>query len=134
VKEVGTRREAIAAALVGLALAAIVWGPVLLRPLGSTQGVDLRAFSLPDTPRSTHVRTSLPPARVAKLKPAKPVDINRADVTALQTLPGVGPTLAKRIVSHRQARGPFEELEQVMEVEGIGAKRYEKLKPWIEVR
>ena len=133
-KEVGTRRETIAAALVGLALAGIIWGPVLLRPLGSTHRVDLRALSLPDAPRSTQGRASLPPARVAKLRPAKPVDINRADEAALQTLPGIGPTLAKRIVSHRQGRGPFEEPDQLMEVEGIGAKRFEHLKPWIKVR
>ena len=133
-REVYTRREAVVAALLGLAVAAIVWGPVLLRPLGYTPAGDLQTLPLRRALHSAQARLSLQPAKVTKIKPSKPVDINRADAPTLQTLPGIGPTLAKRIISHRQAHGPFGERDQLMEVEGIGAKRFGKLKPWIEAR
>ena len=133
-REVYTRREAVVAVLLGLTVAAIVWGPGLLRPLGYAPSGILQTLPLLHTPRPTPARSSMSPARVAKIKPDKPVDINRADVASLQTLPGIGPTLAKQIVSHRQAHGPFAERDQLMAVEGIGPRRFERLRPWIEAR
>jgi competence protein ComEA len=62
------------------------------------------------------------------------VDINQANALALQTLPGIGPTLATRIVMHRRTHGPFREPDRLIEVEGIGSKRLERLKPWIVAR
>lgn len=132
-REVYTRREAIVASLLGLAIAAIVWGPVLLRPFGYTPAVDLRTLRLPENPSPAPARLPTPPARIAKGKPTSSVDINQADVTALQTLPGIGPTLANRIVMHRKAYGQFREVDALMEVDGIGPKRFDKLKSWIEV-
>lgn len=129
-----TRREAVVAALLGLALALIIWGPVLLRPLGYAPPIDLRALALQHRAEPLHAHLSRAPARVAKAAPSSPIDINRADVTALQTLPGIGPTLARRIVEHRRARGRFANPDQLLEVEGIGPKRYEKLKSWVEAR
>ncbi len=130
-----TKREAIVAALIGLALALIIWGPILVRPFGEAP---------PDHPLHTpgvhrpsqplHAHLSRVAARLAKTAPIVPIDVNRADVTALQALPGIGPTLAKRIAEHRRARGRFATAEQLLDVEGIGPKRYERLKPWIEVR
>ncbi len=133
-REVYTRREVVVAVLLGLMVAAIVWGPGLLRPLGYAPSGDLQTLPLLHTPRPTDARSSMSPPRIAKIRSDRPVDINRADVASLQTLPGIGPTLAERIVSHRQAHGPFAERDQLMEVEGIGARRFEKLKPWIEAR
>ena len=133
-REVYSRREAIAASLLGLALAAIVWGPVLLRPFGPAPVPALQAPHLSEVPRAAHARLSIAPLRIAKAKPITLVDINRADALALQTLPGVGPTLATRIVMHRKARGRFEEPAELLEVEGIGSKRFEKLRSWIVAR
>jgi competence protein ComEA len=61
--------------------------------------------------------------------PASPpaVDINRADAVALQALPGVGPTLAGRIVAYREAHGAFRKPDDLLRVPGIGAKRYTRL-------
>ncbi len=133
-REVYTRREAIVASLLGLALLALIWGPVLLRPLGYAPAVDLRTLHAPESPRPVQVRPSVSPARVAKIRPNKRVDLNHADISTLQTLPGIGSTLAGRIVMHRQTHGPFQEVDGLMEVEGIGPKRLEKLKSWVEVR
>jgi competence protein ComEA len=55
------------------------------------------------------------------------VNINTADAAALETLPGIGPALAQRILDYRQAHGPFVRVEDIMEVSGIGKATFEKL-------
>lgn len=130
-REVYSRREVIVASLLGLAIAASVWGPVLLRPFATTQPSGRHAPHPSVSPRAAHARPSMSLGRGGKAKPAKPVNINRADALALQTLPGIGPTLATRIVMHRKAHGPFQEPDGLLEVEGIGLKRFETIKPWI---
>lgn len=55
------------------------------------------------------------------------VDINRADATQLDALPGIGPVLATRIVSHREAHGPFRTLRDLLQVPGIGDAKYADL-------
>ncbi|MGH3650908.1 MAG: helix-hairpin-helix domain-containing protein [Acidimicrobiia bacterium] len=49
-----------------------------------------------------------------------PLSLNRATATELETLPGVGPVLAERIVAFREANGRFEVVEDLLEVSGIG--------------
>lgn len=63
-----------------------------------------------------------------------PVDINTADVALLDTLPGVGPSTAQRIVADREANGPYRTVEDLGRVSGIGDKRLEQLKGLIVVR
>lgn len=129
-----TRREAIAAGLFGIAMIGIVWGPVLLRQLNASHAVDLGALHLPEDQVPAHARGASPATRVAKARPAGRVDINHADIAALQTLPGIGPTLARRIVAHRTANGVFADTRGLLEVDGIGLKRFGKVEPWIEAR
>jgi len=57
------------------------------------------------------------------------VDINQADWPELVPLPGIGETLARRIVEHRAAHGPFLEHDRLTDVKGIGPKTLEKLRP-----
>ena len=59
------------------------------------------------------------------------VNINTADAVALETLPGIGPALAQRILDYRQAHGPFVRAEDIMEVSGIGKATFEKLRDHI---
>lgn len=66
-------------------------------------------------------------------EPHGPVNINTADVSALDALPGIGPVIAQRIVDHRENHGPFNYPEQLTEVEGIGPKTLEKLLDYITV-
>lgn len=63
----------------------------------------------------------------------KPVNLNTATQEELESLPGIGEVLALRILEYRTAFGPFMTTEQIMEVEGIGEKRFEALKEWITV-
>ena len=128
-----TRREAIVAGLFGVAVAGIVWGPVILRPFGSAPVIDLRTLQLQQDRPAVQASLS-PPARVTKAKPTSRVDINHADAVTLQTLPGIGSTLAQRIITHRKDHGRFTDADGLMEVEGIGPGRFEKLELWIEAR
>jgi competence protein ComEA len=57
-----------------------------------------------------------------------PISLGSATAEQLDELDGIGPTLAERIVEHRQAKGGFGSLDQLAEVEGIGEKRLEALK------
>jgi competence protein ComEA len=62
-----------------------------------------------------------------------PIDINSADATALQRLPGIGPALAARILAHR-AEKPFATIDDLRQVKGIGVKTLENLRPYITVK
>ena len=55
-------------------------------------------------------------------------DINRATAEDLEKADGIGPTLAQRILEMRDARGGFHFLEELMDVSGIGEKRFEALR------
>ena len=61
------------------------------------------------------------------------VDLNTADLEALCTLPGIGESLAGRIIAYREANGPFRTIEQIMEVSGIGEAKFAELKDRITV-
>lgn len=73
------------------------------------------------------------PAGDGTAAPSSPVDLNAADASALDALPGVGPVLAARIVQYRDTNGPFRSIDQLDEVSGIGAKLMEQLRPLVRV-
>lgn len=61
------------------------------------------------------------PAPVAAVaESSDPINLNTADAEALIALPGIGPALASRIISHREEHGPFTSLDQLIDVQGIG--------------
>ncbi|MDX1577599.1 MAG: ComEA family DNA-binding protein [Gemmatimonadota bacterium] len=55
------------------------------------------------------------------------VDLNRADRTELEGLPGIGPALASRILERRRRHGPFSDVEGLTAIRGIGARSVERL-------
>ncbi len=57
-------------------------------------------------------------------QPAEPINLNTASAQELQTLPGIGPKLAARIIEHRQKHGPFKRPQDLLIVRGISAKRF----------
>ncbi len=56
------------------------------------------------------------------------ININTADLTQLQELPGVGPSIGQRIIEHREANGPFRTVEDLLEVKGIGPATLDKIR------
>jgi competence protein ComEA len=61
------------------------------------------------------------------------VDVNTADESSLETLPGIGPEKAAAIVKYRMTNGPFQTVDDLAQVPGIGAGTLAKLKPYIMV-
>ncbi|MFI9593019.1 helix-hairpin-helix domain-containing protein [Nonomuraea sp. NPDC052265] len=81
------------------------------------------------------------PAAAAAVPPGLPgadpataiLDLNSATPDQLEELPGVGEVLAARIAEFRTAHGGFTSVDQLREVSGIGAKKYEEIKPKVRV-
>ena len=67
-------------------------------------------------------------------KPAGKIDVNSAQADSLETLPGIGPARARAIIEHRQANGPFADVDALMEVRGIGEGILESIRDLIEAR
>ena len=71
--------------------------------------------------------------------PAKPqvnngkIDLNTATLQQLQLLPGVGETIAQRILDYRSEHNSFNSVEDLMNVSGIGEKKFEQIKPYVKV-
>ncbi len=63
--------------------------------------------------------------------PSKPVSINTAGLMEIEALPYLGIERAKDIIEYRDKNGPFESLEELTNISGIGPKTLEKLKPLI---
>ncbi|HSM14266.1 MAG TPA: helix-hairpin-helix domain-containing protein [Thermoanaerobaculia bacterium] len=73
------------------------------------------------------------PALAADAAPKGVVNVNSASAAELERLPGVGPSLAARIVEHREQHGAFKAKEDLMLVRGIGEKSYERLAPYVAI-
>ena len=65
--------------------------------------------------------------------PGTPIDINKATAAELETLPGIGPSTAQKIVAYREANGPFQTVEDIKNVPGIGEGKFEGIKDLITV-
>jgi competence protein ComEA len=64
--------------------------------------------------------------------PAQPVSLSSATVEQLDTLDGIGPTLAARIVQYREAHGGFRSIDELRQVSGIGDKRFAALRKAVQ--
>ncbi|KPL00882.1 MAG: hypothetical protein AMJ91_02800 [candidate division Zixibacteria bacterium SM23_73_3] len=61
------------------------------------------------------------------------IDLNKATSFELQLLPGVGPQLSRRIIEYREANGKFHQIEELMQISGIGLKTFKQIKDYITV-
>ncbi len=64
---------------------------------------------------------------------AGPVNVNTASQQELETLPGIGPSRAQDMITYRDTKGPFQTVEDLLNVPGIGEVTLERLKPLIVV-
>lgn len=90
----------------------------------------------PPPPAPTPLGAAAPPSAglSAARSAAELININTASAAELESLPGIGPALAQRIIAYREEHGPFASPEQIMQVSGIGQGRYEQIKGQITVR
>ncbi|HBQ59449.1 MAG TPA: hypothetical protein DD671_07440 [Balneolaceae bacterium] len=61
------------------------------------------------------------------------VNINTASLQQLQTLDGIGPAYAQRILDYREANDGFDSIDELVNVKGIGEKRLENIRPYIKL-
>ena len=88
----------------------------------------------PGTDYTISVQRQAPePVTPGPPEPAGSVDINTADVDELQKLNGIGPALAQRIIDYREEHGPFQTVEDLLEVKGIGEATLAKFQEDITV-
>ena len=84
---------------------------------------------------NTALACALALSALAPVHAAEPVDINTADaVTLADAMPGVGLKRAKAIVEYRRQHGPFDRLDDLVEVYGIGEKLLDKSRDRLMVR
>ena len=93
--------------------------------------------------RTLPVEPSIPPADAESATPSEPlphepkdrrIDINTATLEEFESLPGIGPATAERIIRYRNVNGRFDIVEDLTEVRGIGDKTIEKLRDRLAVR
>ncbi len=84
------------------------------------------------SPPALTASTQSAPAEAQAVSKAS-INLNLATLEQLETLPGIGPKVAERIIEHRTKNGAFKRIEELMNVKGIGEKSFLKLKPLIIV-
>jgi competence protein ComEA len=114
-------RRALYALLALLAVGTVVQLYARFAP-GGTPGyiIEVDSLALPEP---------APVESAAALKLSAGIDPNTAPQEDLELLPGIGPSLAQRIVAHREAHGRFEDPEALVRVPGIGSALVERLRP-----
>ncbi|CAB4542724.1 unannotated protein [freshwater metagenome] len=89
-----------------------------------------QVYIYPPGKAGSSVRTS---TGRSKARVAGPIALNRANTKELETLDGIGPVLAARIVSYRSQNGPFLTVEDLLKVSGIGAAKFAQFKDKLRV-
>src|ERR1700730_2639043 len=68
-----------------------------------------------------------------KKPPTQPININTADSTRLQLVPGIGPSTAEKILQMRKSYGAFKSVNDLMAIRGLGPKRLEKMRKYLSL-
>jgi competence ComEA-like helix-hairpin-helix protein len=85
----------------------------------------------PVAPATQRARGAATGPELSALRDGRPIEINRATASELELLPGVGPSLARRLVEARARAGGFALERDLLAVRGLGPKTLQKLKPFL---
>ncbi len=96
------------------------WGLLILAAVFLCVMVALVYHTMPPGESRGYTITTRIPAGDVTPEELPPVNINTATKEELETLDGIGPVLAERIVAYREEKGPFAAPEDLMQVKGIG--------------
>ena len=100
----------------------------LLEEVSVTEDADVTVFN-PETVLQDHDVVRIP-AKKTEAEPQR-ISINTATAQDLTALPGIGAAMAERIVAYRMEHGLFQSMDELMNVKGIGVKKYEALEDYI---
>jgi len=103
--------------------------PVAVTPDGGAAGSPADPGSCAAAGSGTSASSSPTPGGA----PSGPVDLNTADLAALDTLPGVGPATAQAIITYREEHGRFRSVDELLEVRGIGDAKMAELRDRVTV-
>ena len=110
-------------------------GDVIKGAGGALPYADVEAINLAETVQGgqhVHIKFNFHGNPEALLRNQK-ININTASVKELDALPGIGPTMAKRIEEYRQSKGAFTSIEDIKHVKGIGDGLFKKIRDRITV-
>ena len=107
-----------------LALTVVFLAALSLLYLRAADVADGTDYTITVTHREDEPVTPEPPA---------PININTASTEQLQTLPGIGPVLAERIITHRETHGLFENVDDLINIKGIGEAVLSELRDLVSV-
>lgn len=103
------------------------------------KGVDISDINLARVlADGEQILVGTPPAVAAKKSPAKvsasnPLDLNRATAAQLDTLPGIGPVTAQRILDYRTKVGRINSVDELKKISGLGGAKFEEIKNLLRV-
>lgn len=105
-------------------------------PLGSTfddisDEIDIKEDADLSTISDERILSNEEIITIDKKSDIRKISINNANYSELMSLPGIGTSIANRIIEYREKYGNFTKLEEIMNVKGIGENKYEKIKKYI---
>ena len=101
-----------------------VWFRLAVMPMGLLLALSMPSSSLCESARDSQIFTQTK----AGARPHSQININRATVTELKTLPGIGEATAQRIVEYRRKNPPFRRIEELLIIRGISRNRLEQIR------
>lgn len=125
----GPARWIAAVVLGGASVAGMTWSIATHRPVEPIRHVaePVGDVVAADPPRAQRPSTPATSVRTANPIPTGRIDLNTATAAELQLLKGIGPTLAARIIEDRETNGPFESVDALDRVRGIGPRTIENI-------
>ncbi|HWD39302.1 MAG TPA: ComEA family DNA-binding protein [Fimbriimonas sp.] len=86
----------------------------------------------PNAPKPAEPAVTKTP-QTTKKHPSAAVNLNQASSEQLQTIPGIGPATAERILDYRKQHGRFRSVDELRAISGFGPKKLQKMRAWLRV-